>query len=68
MEENKKKAATGTGKKSKFMTKLEEAMKASEEARKAAEAKKKKKWFQFEDLKMDGFENWPWFKIHFQAS
>ncbi len=34
MEENKKKAATGTGKKSKFMTKLEEAMKASEEARK----------------------------------
>jgi len=43
MEENKKKAATGTGKKSKFMTKLEEAMKASEEARKAAEAKKKKK-------------------------
>jgi YidC/Oxa1 family membrane protein insertase len=34
MEENKKKAATGTGTKSKFMTKLEEAMKASEEARK----------------------------------
>lgn len=34
MEENKKKAATGTGKKSKFMSKLEEAMKASEEARK----------------------------------
>ncbi len=43
MEENKKKAATGTGKKSKFMTKLEEAMKASEEARKQAEARKKKK-------------------------
>ncbi len=43
MEENKKKAATGTGKKSKFMTKLEEAMKASEEARKQAETRKKKK-------------------------
>ncbi len=42
MEENKKKAATGTGKKSKFMTKLEEAMKASEEARKASATKKKK--------------------------
>jgi YidC/Oxa1 family membrane protein insertase len=42
MEENKKKAATGTGTKSKFMTKLEEAMKASEEARKASAAKKKK--------------------------
>jgi YidC/Oxa1 family membrane protein insertase len=42
MEENKKKAATGTGKKSKFMTKLEEAMKASEEARKTSAAKKKK--------------------------
>ena len=34
MEENKKKAATGTSTKSKFMTKLEEAMKTSEEARK----------------------------------
>ncbi len=34
MEENKKKAATGTGKKSSFMSKLEAAMKASEEARK----------------------------------
>lgn len=34
MEENKKKSVTGTGKKSKFMSKLEEAMKASEEARK----------------------------------
>jgi YidC/Oxa1 family membrane protein insertase len=34
MEENKKKAASGTGKKSSFMTKLEAAMKASEEARK----------------------------------
>jgi YidC/Oxa1 family membrane protein insertase len=43
MEENKKKAATGTTKKSKFMTKLEEAMKASEESRKAAETKKKSK-------------------------
>ena len=43
LEENKKKAATGTGKKSKFMTKLEDAMKASEEARKASDAKKKKK-------------------------
>lgn len=44
MEENKKKAAiSGPGKKSKFMTKLEEAMKASEEARKTSETKKKKK-------------------------
>ncbi|MCU0421139.1 MAG: membrane protein insertase YidC [Cyclobacteriaceae bacterium] len=43
MEENKKKAATGTGKKSKFMTKLEEAMKASEEARKNTEQSKKGK-------------------------
>lgn len=34
MDEHKKKSATGTTKKSKFMTKLEEAMKASEEARK----------------------------------
>ena len=34
MEENKKKAATGTGTKSKFMAKLQDAMKASEEARK----------------------------------
>lgn len=44
MEENRKKAAAtgGTGNKSKFMAKLEEAMKASEEARKAAAAKKKK--------------------------
>ena len=36
IEENKKKAATGTGKKSSFMAKLESAMKASEEARKNA--------------------------------
>lgn len=34
MEDHKKKMVTGTAKKSKFMTKLEEAMKASEEARK----------------------------------
>ena len=39
MEENKKKAATGTGKKSKFMAKLEDAMKASEEARKKSAKK-----------------------------
>ncbi len=42
IEENKKKAATGTPTKSKFMNKLSEAMKASEEARKAADARKKK--------------------------
>lgn len=34
MEEHKKSIAAGDGKKSKFMTKLQEAMKASEEARK----------------------------------
>lgn len=34
MDENRRKAASGTSKKSKFMSKLEEAMKASEEARK----------------------------------
>lgn len=34
MDENRKKAASGTSKKSKFMSKLEEAMKNSEEARK----------------------------------
>lgn len=43
MEENKRKNATGEGKKSKFMTKLQDAMKASEEARKQAEESKKKK-------------------------
>lgn len=43
MEENKKKNATGEGKKSKFMTKLQDAMKASEEVRKQAEEAKKKK-------------------------
>ena len=43
LEENRKKSATGTGKKSKFMAKLEDAMKASEEARKKAEDERKKK-------------------------
>ncbi|HEY9047790.1 MAG TPA: membrane protein insertase YidC [Ohtaekwangia sp.] len=43
MEDNKKKNAAGGGKKSKFMTKLEEAMKASEEARKRADEDKKKR-------------------------
>ena len=43
LEENKKKNAAGEGKKSKFMTKLQDAMKASEEARKNAEEARKKK-------------------------
>lgn len=44
MEENKKKNANGgTGKKSKFMSKLEEAMKASEDARKRADEERRKK-------------------------
>lgn len=43
MEENKRKNATGEGKKSKFMTKLQDAMKASEEARKQADDTRKKK-------------------------
>jgi YidC/Oxa1 family membrane protein insertase len=43
LEENRKKIVTGTGKKSKFMAKLEDAMKASEEARRKAEEEKKKK-------------------------
>jgi YidC/Oxa1 family membrane protein insertase len=43
LEENRKKNAAGTGKKSKFMSKLEGAMKASEEARKKAEDERKKK-------------------------
>lgn len=44
MEDHKKKMASGTGTKSKFMAKLEEAMKASEEARRQSdEAKRKKK-------------------------
>lgn len=42
LEENRKKNASGEGKKSKFMTKLQEAMKASEEARKTAEETRKK--------------------------
>ncbi|MBL7849085.1 MAG: membrane protein insertase YidC [Cyclobacteriaceae bacterium] len=44
MEDHKKKMLSGGGSKSKFMTKLEEAMKASEEARRQSdEAKKKRK-------------------------
>jgi YidC/Oxa1 family membrane protein insertase len=43
MEENRKKIAAGSGKKSKFMSKLEDAMKASEEARKRAEEERKNK-------------------------
>jgi YidC/Oxa1 family membrane protein insertase len=43
LEENRKKIGTGTGKKSKFMAKLEDAMKASEEARRKADEEKKKK-------------------------
>jgi len=43
LEENRKRNASGDGKKSKFMTKLQEAMKASEEARKTAEENRKKK-------------------------
>jgi YidC/Oxa1 family membrane protein insertase len=44
LEENRKKnAAGGTGKKSKFMSRLEDAMKASEEARKKSEEERKKK-------------------------
>ncbi len=44
LEENRKKIAAGGGKKSRFMAKLEGAMKASEEARKnAGDGKKKKK-------------------------
>ncbi len=43
LEENRKKNATGTGKKSKFMSKLEDAMKASEEARKKSDDEKKRK-------------------------
>jgi YidC/Oxa1 family membrane protein insertase len=43
MEENRKKIAAGSGKKSKFMSKLEDAMKASEEARKRTEEARKKK-------------------------
>lgn len=43
LEENRKKNLSGTTKKSKFMAKLEDAMKASEEARKSAEEARKKK-------------------------
>ena len=43
MEENRKKIASGGGSKSKFMSKLENAMKASEEARKKAEEERKSK-------------------------
>jgi len=43
MEENRKKIAAGGGSKSKFMNKLQDAMKASEEARRKAEETKKKK-------------------------
>jgi YidC/Oxa1 family membrane protein insertase len=43
LDENRKKNAAGSGKKSKFMSKLEEAMKASEDARKRAEEEKKKR-------------------------
>jgi YidC/Oxa1 family membrane protein insertase len=43
LEENRKKNLSGTAKKSKFMTKLEEAMKVSQENRKAIEEAKKKK-------------------------
>ena len=43
MEENKKKNATTGGKKSKFMSKLEDAMKSSEETRKKAEEERKKR-------------------------
>jgi YidC/Oxa1 family membrane protein insertase len=44
MEENRKKnAAGGVTKKSKFMSKLEDAMKASEEARKKADEERKKR-------------------------
>ncbi len=43
MEENKKKNATTGGKKSKFMSKLEDAMKSSEETRKKADEERKKR-------------------------
>lgn len=43
MEENRKKNASGGAKKSKFMSKLEEAMKAGEEARKRADEERRKK-------------------------
>jgi YidC/Oxa1 family membrane protein insertase len=43
LEENRKRNVSGTVKKSKFMSKLEDAMKAGEEARKKADEDKKKK-------------------------
>ena len=43
LEENRKKNATGVGKKSKFMTKLEDAMKASNEAKRKAEEDRKRR-------------------------
>jgi YidC/Oxa1 family membrane protein insertase len=43
LEENRKKNIAGGGKKSKFMAKLEEAMKTSEETRKASEENRKKR-------------------------
>lgn len=43
MEENRKKNAASGGKKSKFMNRLEDAMKASEEARRRAEEERKKR-------------------------
>lgn len=43
MDEHRKAMAAGNGKKSKFMAKLEEAMKASEEARRKAEEERKKR-------------------------
>jgi YidC/Oxa1 family membrane protein insertase len=43
MDEHKRTMAAGGGKKSKFMSKLEEAMKASEESRKKSEEQRKKK-------------------------
>ncbi len=43
LEENRKKNAAGAGKKSRFMTKLQDAMKASEEAKRKADEEKKKR-------------------------
>jgi YidC/Oxa1 family membrane protein insertase len=43
LEENRKKNVAGTGKKSKFMARIEDAMKASEDARKKAEEQRRKK-------------------------
>ncbi|GIV36250.1 MAG: membrane protein insertase YidC [Cyclobacteriaceae bacterium] len=43
MDEHRKSMAMGTGKKSKFMARLEEAMKASEEARRKAEEERKRR-------------------------